>query len=118
MFRGHISHRKLQEEYANSLVVVMPSIWPEPFGRVALEAISQGTPVVTTGAGGLAEIVEDGKTGYICNLTATALSRSIIKAIQNNSNLRLEIKKYFPRLKKKFQDNTIKQYLKIYNKYL
>lgn len=111
---GQISHRKLLDEFANSLAVVVPSIWPEPFGRVALEAISQGTPVVTTGAGGLAEIVEDGKTGYVCNQTATALSRSIIKAIQNNSNLRLEIRKSLPKLKKKFQDNTIKQYLKVY----
>ncbi len=117
-FRGHVSHRKLLEEYASSLAVVMPSIWPEPFGRVALESISQGTPAVATRSGGLQEIVEDGKTGFLCDTSAASLSRAIIKVIQNNSSLRLEIRKNFPRLRKKFQDNITKQYLKIYKDFL
>lgn len=40
-----------------SHVVVMPSTWPEPFGLVALEAMSAGRPVVATRVGGLQQFV-------------------------------------------------------------
>lgn len=38
-------------------VVVVPSVWPEPFGLVAAEAMGSGVPVVVTDAGGLPEVV-------------------------------------------------------------
>jgi glycogen(starch) synthase len=41
---------------------VVPSIY-EPFGMVALEAAAAGTPVAVADTGGLAEIVEHGRTG-------------------------------------------------------
>ncbi len=118
LFKGQVSHTALLGEYAGSLAVVMPSIWPEPFGRVALESISQGTPVVATKSGGLPEIVENGRTGILCEPSASELSKSIIKIVENNSSFRLEIRKKLPLLRNKFQDNTIKQYLKVYKSFL
>lgn len=44
-------------------VVVIPSRFAEPFGRMALEAMNHGKAVVVSGHGGLIEIVEDGVTG-------------------------------------------------------
>ena len=44
-------------------VVVVPSRLPEPFGRVAIEAMSFGKPVICAAHGGLVEIVIDGETG-------------------------------------------------------
>jgi glycosyltransferase involved in cell wall biosynthesis len=38
-------------------VAVIPSVWPEPFGYVALEALSAGCAVVASRAGGLPEVV-------------------------------------------------------------
>jgi len=46
-------------------VVLVPSILPEPFGRVAIEAFSYGRPVIAANHGGLAEIVTHGETGYL-----------------------------------------------------
>ncbi|HEY8300830.1 MAG TPA: glycosyltransferase family 4 protein [Jatrophihabitans sp.] len=46
-------------------VVIMPSDRPEPFGLVAIEAFARGRPVVASAAGGLLEIVEDGRTGWL-----------------------------------------------------
>lgn len=52
-------------EYYNSDVVVVPSIKPEPFGRIAIEAMSAGKPVVAANHGGLPEIVEHGVNGFL-----------------------------------------------------
>jgi glycosyltransferase involved in cell wall biosynthesis len=46
-------------------VVVVPSTEPEPFGRVAIEAMGYGRPVIAAAHGGLVEIVEDGETGRL-----------------------------------------------------
>ncbi|QGY02674.1 glycosyltransferase family 4 protein [Methylobacterium mesophilicum SR1.6/6] len=46
-------------------VVTMPSQKPESLGRVAIEAMSYGVPPLVTAIGGLPEVVEDGKTGWI-----------------------------------------------------
>jgi len=46
-------------------VVVHSSTQPEPFGRVIVEAMAAGRPVVATAAGGVPEIVEAGSTGLL-----------------------------------------------------
>jgi glycosyltransferase involved in cell wall biosynthesis len=46
-------------------VAVVPSIWPEPFGLVALEAMAAGRPVIASAAGALPEILGDGKAGVL-----------------------------------------------------
>jgi glycosyltransferase involved in cell wall biosynthesis len=51
--------------WAASDVAVVPSVDPEPFGRVAIEAMAHGLPVVASGHGGLAEIVEHERTGLL-----------------------------------------------------
>lgn len=49
---------ELPRRYATADVVVFPSEWAEPFGLVPLEAMSCGTPVVATGAGGSGEYLQ------------------------------------------------------------
>jgi glycosyltransferase involved in cell wall biosynthesis len=51
--------------YANSDLVVVPSIWGEPFGLTALEAMSCEVPVLASRVGGLQEIVRDGENGLL-----------------------------------------------------
>ncbi|MCR4312319.1 MAG: glycosyltransferase, partial [Candidatus Uhrbacteria bacterium] len=46
-------------------VVVVPSMWYEPFGLVAVEAMAQSTPVIVSDRGGLPEIVQDGVSGLV-----------------------------------------------------
>lgn len=46
-------------------VVVHCSVSPEPFGRVIVEAMLARRPVVASAAGGVLEIIEDGKTGLL-----------------------------------------------------
>jgi glycosyltransferase involved in cell wall biosynthesis len=46
-------------------IVVVPSVKPEPFGMVILEAMAFGLPVIATNIGGSPEVVVDGHTGYL-----------------------------------------------------
>jgi glycosyltransferase involved in cell wall biosynthesis len=46
-------------------VVVHPSVLAEPFGRVIVEAMLAGRPVVATRTGGVPEVVADGETGVL-----------------------------------------------------
>ena len=46
------------------MVLLMPS-WDEPFGRVVIEAMAAGVPVIGTNRGGVKEIIWDGITGYL-----------------------------------------------------
>jgi len=59
-------------------IVVHSSIQPEPFGRVIVEAMLAGTPVIATKAGGALEIVTEGDTGLLVPPgDAAALSQAL-----------------------------------------
>jgi glycosyltransferase involved in cell wall biosynthesis len=45
--------------------LLVPIIWPEPFGLVMIEAMACGTPVIAYNRGSVPEIVEEGLTGYV-----------------------------------------------------
>jgi glycosyltransferase involved in cell wall biosynthesis len=62
---GAWPHRLAIEALRRSLFTVAPSLWPEPFGLVALEAAAAGKPIVASDIGGLRDIVADGETGIL-----------------------------------------------------
>ncbi len=55
----------LEEYYRKASLVVVPSIWPEPFGIVIIEAMSYGVPVIASNVGGIPEIIKDSFNGYL-----------------------------------------------------
>ncbi len=63
-FAGVLSRRELEEHYATSLALLMPSR-REGFGLAVLEAMAHGTPPVVSSAGGLAEAVENRRSGMV-----------------------------------------------------
>jgi glycogen(starch) synthase len=46
-------------------VLVVPSLWNEPMGRVIIEAATHGVPVVAAARGGIPELVKVGRTGWL-----------------------------------------------------
>ena len=106
--------RKIKDATA----VVVPSRWPEPFGRVALESLIMGTPVLATKRGGLPEIVENGVTGILTNPTAEAMTNALRLIIKQNKKFRDKIKIGKKLLTKKFGSTPLKSYVNLYSSFL
>ena len=62
---GWIPYSEMPNLYRRARTIVVPTMWPEPFGLVALESMACGVPVVAHAIGGLSELVLDGKTGFL-----------------------------------------------------
>lgn len=62
-----LPREKVRVLYSHARVFACPSLY-EPFGIINLEALSCETPVVGSKVGGIPEIIEDGKTGYLVPL--------------------------------------------------
>jgi glycosyltransferase involved in cell wall biosynthesis len=63
IFTGDIE--KTRDIYAAFDVTVVPSVLPEPFGRVVMESMAAGTPVIGSRCGGIPEQIVDGLTGLL-----------------------------------------------------
>ncbi len=70
IFIGEVGHEEKVKLLRNARAVLSPLQWDEPFGIVNLEAMACGTPVITTRRGSMPEIIEDGKTGFLCRTSA------------------------------------------------
>lgn len=57
--QGFMEHDKTIAFFERAEIVVIPSLWEEPYGRIAVEAIAHGCAVITSGSGGLKEIIGD-----------------------------------------------------------
>lgn len=89
-FHGAVSRRELDRIYFDSDLVVMPSRY-ESFGLVAIEAMAAGTPVAALASGGLAEVVREGKTGFLLPADVrdgAALAERIVRLARDPALLR------------------------------
>ena len=64
-YLGFLSTVKMQQELRQCRAMLMTPRWVEAFGNVAIEALACGVPVISYRRGGPAEIIQDGKTGFL-----------------------------------------------------
>ncbi|MCP2000426.1 glycosyltransferase family 4 protein, partial [Nitrobacter winogradskyi] len=62
---GEISDHEKPDFLSGAIGLLVPIAWPEPFGLVMIEAMACGTPVIAYNRGSVAEIITDGRTGFI-----------------------------------------------------
>ena len=86
-----------------SNIFVYPSIWEEGFGISVIEAMSRGCIPITFHKGGLVEIIENGKNGYLVDeVDYKKLSDAILKVINLNNEEREKMIKKAINTSKKF----------------
>ena len=101
---GKVSYKNIVRVYQNHSLVVFPSIWPEPFGRIAIEAMAAGKAVVGSDIGGIKDTIENNKTGLLVGAgNILGLRRAIEKLMKNK------------KLRKKLGENGRKKAKKVYN---
>ncbi len=73
-YLGEVAHEERLNLLAGAMGLIFPISWPEPFGLVVIEALACGTPVLAYPRGAAREIVDDGKTGFLCGSRAEMVS--------------------------------------------
>ena len=61
----NVPHAQVMAGWLHCAVGVVPSIWPEPFGQVVVEAMICGKPVVASAIGGIPDIILSGESGLL-----------------------------------------------------
>lgn len=86
-FLGFLNLDELKEAYGRARVAITPSRWPEPFGRVPIEAMSFSVPVVAFRLGGFVDTVLDNETGFLVDPTDTESFYKRVKELLVNDRL-------------------------------
>lgn len=91
-YLGQVNQAKLIEWYQKASIFVLPSLF-EPFGIVILEALSCETPVVSTYAGGVPEIVRNGENGILVPVNNPLKLAEAINYLLENKDVRVKFGK-------------------------
>jgi len=73
-YLGEIHEEERLDLIGNASALLFPIDWPEPFGLVMIEAMACGTPVVARNRGSVAEVVDEGITGFIIDSDEEAIA--------------------------------------------
>ena len=96
-YLGFIDNNKVKNILKDSSILVVPSIWQEPFALTALEGMCNGAAVIASKVGGMREMLDN--TGLLIdNIDAFKLEKTIKSLIENKNLL------------KKYQNKSWKNY--------
>ena len=85
-YLGFITNSKVKEILEKTSILIVPSIWQEPFALTALEGMCNGVAVIASKVGGMGEMLED--IGLLIDdIDENKLEKSIKKLIENKDLL-------------------------------
>ena len=75
----------LAQHFLRAHLLVIPSLWPEPFGMVGLEAAEFGVPTVAFDVGGICEWLKDGVNGVMASgePPSVLLTSALVRALED-----------------------------------
>ena len=90
-FAGWVNGAALATLYAQADLLVVPSLWPEPFGRIGLEAGRYGVPSAAFAVGGIPDWLTDGVNGHLAPgtpPTVAGLADAIVRCVGDPAHYR------------------------------
>lgn len=113
---GWIPHDQMPDLYHRADICVMPSLWEEPFGIAALEAMAAGVPVIANAVGGLKQIIQHRKTGFLVSPGDSDNFYNTIKQLVMDEGLRKELgKRGEARAKEYSWSNVMEKYKTVFS---
>ena len=79
---GFKNQNFVQDKMQSTSIIVIPSLWEEPFGLVAAEAMSNGIAIIASDIGGIPEIVKNNGV-LIKDINKSRLKNELIELISN-----------------------------------
>lgn len=88
-WRGWVGPAEREALMRRADLLALPSLWPEPFGIVGLEAAAIGLPTVSFANGGITEWLLPGVTGEICtdSISEVGFAQTIVRALRSEDHL-------------------------------
>ena len=95
------------ELLGNSMAMLFPIQWNEPFGLVMLEAMACGTPVLAMPGGSVCEVVQDGVCGYVCH-SVRSMAKRLMDLKIDAGTVRRYVEENFS------IDRMVQEYVRVY----
>ena len=106
---GEVDLQGKNDLLSNSLALLFPIQWNEPFGLVMIEAMACGTPVLALPGGAVEEVVRNGISGYVCRSPNEMVQRvRELPGPFTPANVRQYCQQYFS------LDRMVAEYLALY----
>lgn len=113
-----VPYNKIADIYTEADVVVFPSLWPEPFGRIAIESAAAGKPIIASNIGGIRETVSAESGILVPSGDVQALHDAIVKILIGEHRPRIDHNTKQEILKQYSEETVTNQLLQIYTKSL
>ena len=86
-FTGWLSRKEIEDYYAKCRVVIVPSMWAEPFGLIGIEAMTYSKPVIAFNVGGIPDWLIHKKNGFLIKRGNAKKMASKIQLLLENPEL-------------------------------
>lgn len=77
----NVPHAQVMAGWMHCAIGVVPSIWPDPFPQVAIEAMASSKPIVASAIGGIPDMIVDGESGLLVPPGDTNALREAIRTL-------------------------------------
>ncbi|HYV18660.1 MAG TPA: glycosyltransferase family 4 protein [Verrucomicrobiae bacterium] len=107
---GEVNDSAKDDFLGGAEALLFPIDWPEPFGLTMIESMACGTPVIAWQHGSVAEVLEHGVTGFLCDDIGAA-----VRAVKRLERLSREVCRQV--FEKRFtSDRMARDYVAIYER--
>lgn len=98
-FTGYVDIEDMPKIYNTMDILVVPSMWEEPLGCVAIEGMARGVPIVATRSGGLPEMISE-NNGFLVEK-----ERNVVDNILEKLQLLVDNEKLLQKIRKKTEED-------------
>ena len=116
LLRGRLKQEELFEEYRQADVLIVPSLWEEPFGRIVIEGAQYALPTIGSSRGGIPEIISELNFGKVFDPSDENQLVALLKQFSNRDYVHQYIAKGPENLENYSVRKQIELFLKIYHK--